>query len=190
MIRSILLFCLFVVPQTAPKLTRSSPVESGPLEKSAFFAFVDHDYIFTIEIVKPGVPLLNFVSMADEESKIYARDIRLDLGNRKASAKLLSVETGEFQHPMSVASLAIHARSSFGLRIDGAFGDAKELYGATIRVGDEDLQLVPLSSFDFESLVLRVNRLNLGSPDFTDDWRVLKLDVLGTRVPVRKRLDR
>jgi hypothetical protein len=162
----------------------------APLEKSPYFAFVDRDYIFTIEVVKPGVPLLNFVSMKDEENRIYAKDIRLALDNRKAVAKLLSVETGEFRQPMSLASIAIHPRSSFGVRLDGDFEDAKELYGATIRLKDEDLQLVPLSSFDFESLVLKVNRLNLGSPDFSDDWRVLKMSVMGTRSPARKRADR
>jgi hypothetical protein len=189
MIHSILLVCFFFLPQTAPKLSRSSPTEKEPLEKSAYFVFVDRDYIFTIEVVKPGVPLLNFVSMSAEEARIYAKDIRLDLGNRKATAKLLAVETGQFQQPMSLTSIAVHARSSFGVRLDGDFGDAKEIYGATIRFGAEDLQLVPLSTFDFENLVLKINRLNLGSPDFSDDWRVLKLEALGSRTPVRKRLD-
>jgi len=189
MIHSILLFCFFLLPQTAPRLSRSSPTGKEPLEKSAYFVFVDRDYIFTIEVVKPGIPLLNFVSMSNEEARIYAKDIRLDLGNRKAIAKLLAIETGQFQQPMNLASIAVHAKSSFGVRLDGDFGDAKEIYGATIRFGAEDLQLVPLSNFDFENLVLKINRLNLGSPDFSDDWRVLKLETLGSRTPVRKRLD-
>jgi hypothetical protein len=187
MIHSVLLLCFFLFPQAAPKLTRPSLVEKEPLEKSAYFAFVDHDFIFTIEVVKPGVPLLNFVSMSDEEVRIYAKDIRLDLGNHKVASRMLSVETGEFQHPMNVASMAIHPRSSFGVRLEGDFGDAKELYGATIRLGEEDLHLAPLSKFDFEMLVLKVDRLNLGSPDFRDDWRVLKLEVLGRRSSIPKR---
>jgi hypothetical protein len=161
--------------------------EKQPLQKSAYFAFVDRDYILTIEVVKPGVPLLNFVSMFGEESRIYARDIRLTLDNRKVVPKLLSVETGDFRQPMSVASIAVHPRSSFGVRIDGDFGDAQQLYGATLRMGNEDFQLVPLSNFDFEALVLKVNRLNLGSPDFSDDLRVLKLEPMGSRSPARKR---
>jgi len=187
MIRPILLMLLSIFAQEPPKLTRPSPTESKPRDQSAYFAFVDHDYIFTIEVVKPGVPLLNFVSMTNEENRIYAKDIRLVLGNRKAVARLLSVETGEFQQPMSVTSIPVHPRSSFGLRIDGDFGDVTELSGATIRLGDEDFQLVPLSNFDFESLALKVNRLNLGSPDFSDDWRVLKLELLGSRSPAHKR---
>jgi hypothetical protein len=157
-----------------------------PLEKSAYFAFVDHDYIFTIEIVKPGVPLLNFVSMTDQDVSLPAKNIRLTLENRKIAAKVLSIETGNFQQPMSVTALAIHPRSSFGVRIDGDFGDAKELYGASIRIGSEDFKLVPLTSFDFEGLVLKVNRLNLGSPDFSDDRRVLRLEPLGSRSAARR----
>ena len=183
MVRLLSLVCLSLLAQN------SAPVQKQPLEKSAYFAFVDRDYIFTIEVVKPGVPLLNFVSMADQETRIYAKDIRLALDNRKANAKLLSIETGEFQQPMSVTSIAIRPRSSFGVRIDGDFGNAKQVYGATLRLANEELQLAPLSSFDFEMLVAKVNRLNLGSPDFSEDRRVLKLDPLGTRTAVRKRND-
>jgi len=187
MIRPILLILLSVFAQAPPKLTRPSSTENKPRDRSAYFAFVDHDYIFTIEVVKPGIPLLNFVSMTNEENRIYAKDIRLSLGNRKSVARLLSVETGEFQQAMSVTSIAVHPKSSFGVRIDGDFGNEKELSGATIRLGDEDFQLAPLSNFDFESLALKVNRLNLESPDFSDDWRVLKLELLGSRSPARKR---
>ncbi|NLT65054.1 MAG: hypothetical protein GXX84_00455 [Acidobacteria bacterium] len=174
---------------TALLLLLQAPV-SGPsapgLQKSPYFAFVDREYIFTIEVVKPGVPILNFVSMAQEDAKLLARNIRIGLGNRKSTVRLLTVETGDLKHPMSVASLTIRPRSSFGLRIEGEFDNAKELYGVVIRLKDEEFTLQPLSSFDFENLVLKVNRLNLGSPDFREDWRVLKLDFMGKRSPVRR----
>ena len=54
-----------------------------------------------------------------------------------------------------------------------------------IRLGSEELKLAPLSNFDFEILASKVNQINLGSPDFSDDWRVLKLRKLGERTPVR-----
>jgi len=53
-------------------------------------------------------------------------------------------------------------------------------------VGEEDMKLVPLASFDFENLALKVNRLNLRSPDFSDDWRILKLETMGTRERTRR----
>ncbi len=186
MIRLAFLLWVTFLGQSPQLPSGKPPANDLPLEKSAYFAFVDHDYIFTIEVVKPGIPLLNFVSMADQDVSLPAKNIRLTLENRKAVAKVLSIETGDFQHPMSVTSLTIHPRSSFGVRIDGDFGDAKELDGATIRIGAEDFKLKPLTGFEFEALVLKVNHLNLGSPDFQEDWRVLRLESLGSRSAARR----
>jgi hypothetical protein len=163
-----------------------TPAENQTLEKSAYFAFLDRDYIFTIEIVKPGVVLLNFVSMADQDISLRAKNVRLALENRKVTGRLFVVDTGDFKQPMVVSSLVIHPRSSFGVRIEGDFGAAKELFGVTIQLGAEDLKLVPLTNFAFEGLVLKVNNLNLGSPDFNEDRRVLRLEMLGSRSPARK----
>jgi hypothetical protein len=181
----LLVFSLLGLLAQAP--LEMSSAEKQPLEKSAYFAFVDRDYIFTIEVVKPGIPLLNFVSMTERDIRLSAKNVWLTLGNRKAAANLFAIEPGGFQRAMVVPSLTIHPRSSFGVRLDGNFGNAEELYGATIRLGAEDLKLVPLTSFGFESLVLKVNSLNLGSPDFRGDWRVLKLEVLGSRSITRRR---
>ena len=50
--------------------------EEQPLEKSAYFAYVDREFIFTVEVVKPGIPILNFVSMVDREEKLRPKNIR------------------------------------------------------------------------------------------------------------------
>jgi len=182
MTRTILILLLLLQAQAQEK----SPSGRPPLEKSAYFAFVDRDYIFTIEVVDPGVLLLNFVSMTDTQMKLAARDIRIGLQNRETAAKLLSVETGDFNQPMRVAWINILPRSSFGLRLTGDFGDVKEIYSAVLRLGDEDFMLAPLTSFDFEFLAARINRINLGSPDFSEDWRVLQFQKLGSRSSVRR----
>jgi hypothetical protein len=156
------------------------------LEKSGYFAFVDREYIFTLEVVKPGVPILNFVCMGDKQTNLLAKEILVTLENRKVPGKIFVVDTGDPKEPMVTPTLRIRPRSSFGVRLDGEFGEAKEFYGVTVHLGTEDFKLVPLNSFDFENLVLKVNRLNLGSPDFSDDWRVLNLELLGTRVPTRR----
>ena len=185
----LLLLCsLFQAPP--PRLSREPvkpPVPNAPLEKSATLAFVDRDYIFTLEVVKPGVPLFNFVSMADKDYNLLAKSVRITLENRKVPGKFFLVDTGDPKEPMIVPSVRMRARSSFGVRLEGEFGQEKELLGATVRVGEEDMKLIPLASFDFENLVLKVNRLNLGSPDFSDDWRVLKLEKIGSRAPAPRK---
>ncbi len=169
------------IPPAAPR------VESKNLEKSAYFAFVDRDYIFTVEMVKPGIALFNFVSMADKEHVLQAKMVRLTLETRKVPAKFFIVDTGDPKEPAFLPSVNMRPRSSFGVRLQGDFGQEKEIWGAIVRVGEEDLKLAPLTSFDFENLALKVNKLNLGSPDFDDDWRVLKFDFLGSRGPAPRR---
>ncbi len=83
---SLLLWFSFI-GQLPADISSTVPPGNRPLEKSAWFAFVDRDYIFTVEIVKPGVPLLNFVSMTDEDAKLQAKNVRFTLENRKAAAK-------------------------------------------------------------------------------------------------------
>lgn len=157
-----------------------SEEESAP-EKSAYFAFVGRDYIFTIEVVKPGTPLLNFVSMTDQEKKLDAKNVLLFLGNRKVAAKLFFIDAGAGEQSIPVTSVRMHPRSSFGFRIQGSYGETSELHGAEIKIGEDTFKLAPLSEFDFETLVRKVNRINLESPDFRDDYRVLKLEYIGTQ---------
>ena len=185
----LIFFLLFAWTQAPPTLGRPPLTRDAgkPLERSSFLAFVDHEFIFTVEVVKPGVPLFNFVSMSDKEYSLLAKNVRLTLESRKVPGIYFLVDTGNPKEPMIVPSVHMRPRSSFGVRLQGEFGQEKDLLGATVRVGDEDLKLVPLASFDFENLALKVNRINLESPDFREDWAVLKLDVIGTRGPASRR---
>ncbi len=156
---------------------------NAAIEKSAYFAFVGSEYIFTIEVVEPGVPLLNFVSMTDKEETLQAKNIRLSFGNRQTSAEFFFITSDRNPQPMTVFSLNMRPRSSFGFRLEGNFGNAREIYGVEISLGEDTFKLAPLSKFDFETLVVKVNRINLRSPDFRDDYRVLRLEYLGSRLP-------
>ncbi len=159
----------------------------GAPDRSAYFAFVDHDFIFTVEVVRPGVPLLNFVSMTDHNMTLAAKQVRLKLENRTAPATFFIIDTGDPKQPINTPSLTMRPRSFFGTTLKGNFNEARELVGVTVQVGDEDFKLVPLTSLAFESLVLKVNRINLNSPDFRDDWRVLNLETMGSRSPIPRR---
>ncbi len=183
----ILLLALAVqVPQAIPPGQANSG-QSADLEKSAYFAFVDHDYIFTVEVIKPGVALLNFVSMTDTPRALTAKQVRAKLANRTVVMTYFIIDTGDAKQPITAPSLTMRPRSSFGARMQGDYADVKEFEGVSIQVGDEDLKLDPLTSLAFENLVLKVNKINLDSPDFRDDWRAVKLEVMGSRSPVRRR---
>ena len=181
---------LLILQNPPPRLGRpKAPERDGkPLDRSAYFAFVDREYVFTVEVVKAGVPLLNFVSMSDKERLLAAKQVRLTVGSRKVPVKFFTIDTGNPKEPVVTPSVRIRPRSSFGVRLQGEFGEGRELEGVTLGLGDDDFRLAPLASIDFENLALKVNRINLGSPDFGDDWRVLKLETLGERFPARRPL--
>lgn len=163
----------------------AQPIQSeqapSALEKSGYFAFVDREFVLTVEFVSPGIPLLNFVSMAEEPKVLAAKQVRIRLENRTVVARFFLVDTGDPKQPITTPSVTMRSRSSFGVRIQGDFGGAKEVYAVTIRVGEQDFKLVPLSSLAFENLVLKVNRINLNSPDFRQDWDAVKLEMMGSR---------
>ena len=168
---------LFSLLPTAAGL--ADPAEE-PLKESPYFAYVGREYIFTIEIVKPGNPILNFVSMTDREEKLRAKDVRLDLGNRQAAARLFHIELDRNQQDITVPSISVHPRSSFGFSLGGSFGNTQTLRGVEIDFNEGKFKLAPLAAFDFETLVRKINRINLKSPDFRDDFQVLNLDLIGT----------
>ncbi len=186
-LRAMIGWAVFILAPPSHPVARSQGGAAADLEKSAYFAFVDHDYIFTLEVVSPGVPILNFVSMTDASRSLPAKQVRIRLENRTVNAGYFLIDTGDPKEPISAPNLTMRPRSSFGVRIKGDFDDAKEFYGVTIRLAEEDFKLAPLTSLTFENLVLKVNRINLGSPDFRDDWQALKLEVLGSRAPAPRR---
>jgi hypothetical protein len=173
----ILSVLVLALASQAPQIDKTP---AGP-EKSAYFAFVARDFILTLEVVGPGVPLLNFVSMAEEPKVLAAKQVRIRIENRNVIARYFLVDTGDPKQPINTPSVNMRPRSSFGVRIQGELGEAREVDAVTIRIGEEDFKLVPLTSLAFENLVLKVNRINLESPDFRQDWDALKLEVLGTR---------
>ena len=184
----IVLLWLALAGQTLPSAPPAQTKGGGAAApKEHLFAFVDRDFIFTVEMVGPGIVLLNFVSMLDEERVLSAKLVRLTLENRKAPSMAFLVDTGDPKEPITVPSITMRARSSFGVRIKGDYGSEKEISGVTLRVGTEDLKLVPVTSLEFENLVIKVNRINLNSPNFREDWQSVKLEVIGSRVPAPRR---
>jgi hypothetical protein len=177
---------LLQITQQVP-VKPSMQVGSEGIENSSYFAFVDRDFIFTLEIIDEGVPIINFVSMVDEENHIRAENVRLILEHRRVPGKYFLIDTANPKEPVIVPSIRFRPRSAFGVRIGGEFGDIREVSGVTVGLGTEEFKLAPLSSFDFEKLVLKVNKINLGSPNFRDDWRFLELEPLGSRERLRRR---
>jgi hypothetical protein len=163
------------------------PPQKESVAQSAYLAFVDRDFMFTVEVVSPGVPILNFVCLdIDGEPHLMAKQVRLLMDGRKIPAAFFLIDTGDPKQPVLAPSLKMKPRSSFGVRLKGEYAGAREFQGAFITVGNEEFKLNPIPNFNFESLVKQINAINLESPDFSEDWQVLHLSVIGTRRRVRE----
>jgi hypothetical protein len=82
---------------------------------------------------------------------LAAKEVRLTLESRKVPARFFVVDTGDPKQPITTPSLKMKPRSSFGVRVQGDFGEVKEFLGATITAGNEEFRLIPITSFDFEN---------------------------------------
>ncbi len=145
------------------------------------FAFVDFDFIFTLELVRPGVPILNFVLPGKGNYFLKADDIRILAGIKLYRPRLMEVDTGQARDSMRISGIQVHPHSSFGLTLLGDFAGVDAIDRVSIRMGSNQFQLEAIDGESFEVLARQVNRLNLLSPDIREDYRVLKILPRGRR---------
>lgn len=160
------------------------PVSQRPEDKQAsgkYFVYVDHDYIFTLELVDDKVPVLNFANITDKQQTLSPGSIQLFLRGRRYPVKFLVMDTGNDRETITIPSTKIYGHSSFGYALKGDFGKLEKLDRVVLKVGGEVFELEPISKNDFEMLALKINRVNLASPDIRDDFRVLRIAQKGKR---------
>ena len=157
-------------------------VGAPPAQPSGqLFAFVDYDFIFTLELVRPGVPILNFVHAGKGNYFLKADEIRIIAGIKLYRPRLFEVDTSVAKDPMRISGLRVHPHSSFGLTLVGDLAGLEAIDKVTVKLGADLFQLQPMDKTAFEVLAKQVNQLNLLSPDIREDFRVLEIRPCGSR---------
>jgi hypothetical protein len=162
--------------------TTATPVQEKAKPTGKWFAFVDYEFLFTLELVRPGTPILNFINMGRSSPYLNVAEIRLVSGIKLYRPQLFRIDTSDDKDPMRIASLHVLPKSSFGLILMGQ--DIRELESidkVTIKLGSNQFYLQALEEAAFETLVKKANQLSLISPDIREDFRVLDLRPLGRR---------
>lgn len=162
--------------------TTTTLVQEKAKPTGKWFAFVDYEFLFTLELVRPGTPILNFVNMGRSSPYLNVSEIRLVSGIKLYRPQLFRIDTSDDKDPMRIASLHVLPKSSFGLTLMGQ--DIRELESidkVTIKLGSNQFYLQALEEAAFETLVKKVNQISLISPDIREDFRVLDLRPLGRR---------
>jgi hypothetical protein len=150
------------------------------------FIFLDQEFIFTLELVQAGVPILNFVNLGSGNYHLQAPEVRIISGIKLYRPRLFDVETSDRRDPLRVGSLKIHPHSSFGVTLMGDLSQVTEIDRVTIQIGTDQFNLQSISAKAFDALSQKIGNINLLSPDIREDFRVLELQPLGQR----KRLSR
>lgn len=149
--------------------------------RNKHFAFVDHQQVFTIEITESNVPILNFVNLTNGEFQLLPRNIVLMAEEKRLPVTFFQIDTGLEGQSITTSSVKVRAYSSFGVALKGDFAGISKLDKVAIRLAKESFELEPMSPTEFDQLALKINKINLKSPDIRDDYRILRIKPLGSR---------
>jgi hypothetical protein len=159
-----------------------SPIRGAePQPTRHHFIFLDQEFILTLELVRPGIPIFNFINLGNGTFQLPATDIRMISGIKLFRPELFDVETSNRQDPLRVGSLKVRPHSSFGVTLKGNLESVQEIDRVTVELGLNRFEMQAISLPEFESLSRKIAQLNLISPDIREDFRVLELKPLGTR---------
>jgi hypothetical protein len=154
-------------------------IESPPTRHH--FIFLDQEFILTLELVRPGIPIFNFINLGNGTFQLPAADIRIVAGIKLFRPELFDVETSNRKDPLRIGAMKVRPHSSFGVTLKGNLEGVTEIDRVTVELGPNRFELQSISLPEFESLSRKIAQLNLISPDIREDFRVLELKSLGTR---------
>jgi hypothetical protein len=164
---------------------------TGGAGASACHIFVDHQFIWTLEILRsPGgrvTPILNIVTLAAGQWDLRPRDIHLvNEGNREAEIERFSLDTGVTDDPYYLHYLKVHGNSFIGMDLIGNFDGFEVVREAVIDLEETRFILELVDCLDFERMAHQINQINYDSPDIREDFEVLRIQFKGKR-EVRRR---
>lgn len=179
--RRIALLCAFLSTWVALEGLPPAGAQTQEQPSRRHFIFLDQEIILTLELVRPGVPIFNFVNLGNGSYLLQASDVRIISGIKMHRPVLFDVETSTRDDPLRVSAIKVHPHSSFGITLKGNIEGIAEIDRVTVELGPSRFELQSLSPQGFEALSRKISKLNLISPDIRDDFRVLELNTIGSR---------
>ena len=77
--------------------------------------------------------------------------------------------------------LKVLGNSFIGIDLVGEFEDFRKLKEVQIELGKNLFTLSPVHPAAFESLAIKINQINVDSPDIREDYQVLGINMLGKK---------
>ncbi len=156
-------------------------------EASLCHAFVDYDFIATLEVVRTRTavtPIFNVVALASGNWEIEPGQLQLiDDQGKTHKVETFSFDSGDPDNPYQSPYLEIRGGQFAGVDLVGDFSDVTALSKVELAVGEDQLILQPMDCDEFEKLVGQIGRLEIGSADTIAAFQVLNIPLLGERNP-------
>ncbi|MBI4484154.1 MAG: hypothetical protein HY652_14865 [Acidobacteria bacterium] len=152
-----------------------------PVPVTRHFAYIDYQYIFTLELTARNVPILNFMNFTEDRPTLSSDGVELRWGGQRYPVKFFAIETGNPEEPVLVPNLKLHPRTYFAVLLRGDFASLPGWEQVAVHLESEVFELQPLDPPAFDRLAQRIIRINVRSPDLRDDFRVLGIEHLGKR---------
>jgi hypothetical protein len=154
-------------------------------EPSLCHAFVDLDFIWTLEIIRTRqatTPILNVVALASGEWEIQPGQLRLvDPEDQTIAVENFSFDSGDPSNPHLVPYLKLRGGDVAGLDLIGDFRDVRGLRRVEVELGPDRFVLEPLDCTDFEDLVDRIGQMEIGRGNVIAAYQVLNIQLKGQR---------
>ena len=171
---SLLLLCLSVNPVFGAEASRCH-------------AFVDYDFIATLEVVRNRTavtPIFNIVALASGDWEIAPSQMEIvDDRGKTRKVGTFSFDSGDPDNPYSSPYLEVRGGQFAGVDLVGDFDGVTALSKVDLDVGEDTLTLQPMDCSEFEKLADQIGQLEIGSADMIAAFSVLNIPLLGTRTP-------
>ena len=154
-------------------------------ETSLCHAFVDLDFIWTLEVIRTRqatTPILNVISLVSGEWEIAPDQLRLvDPESKVLDVENFSFDSGDPRNPYLTPYLKLRGGDVAGLDLVGDFREVQALRRVEVDLGPDRFVLEPLDCTEFEELVDRIAQLDLGRGNLIAAYQVLNIQFKGRR---------
>ena len=156
-------------------------------DASLCHAFVDYDFIATLEVVRTRdavTPIFNVVALASGDWEITPSQLQIvDDQGKSRKVETFSFDSGDPDNPFKAPYMEVRGGQFEGVDLVGDFADVARLSKVELDVGEDRLTLQPMDCNAFEKLVDQIGRLEIGSADMIAAFHVLNIPLLGERNP-------
>jgi hypothetical protein len=159
----------------------AQPAQDGT---SQCLAFVDYDFIWTLELVKEQdgtTPIFNAICLSRGQWELEPGEIRLYLGKDELRATDFSIDSGDPANPRLTKYLGIRGPDFVGVDLVGDFKKLDVLTKVVIELGKDRFILDPLDCSDYDALLDKLSQLELDSSSQVDRFEALGIKLFGRR---------